>query len=286
MAFETKREVLEWYERQDRTLSKEFVDSIPWHEVKNYPFDEKYVRVLLYMRDVEILTDMYHDEMKRTPTGKDKHISKFMERWGLEELTHGEVLNRFLNEAGYETGENWAQGVKDSVPTTYSLNMRIISALTNLIGEKFTATHMVFGAINELSTGQAYRRLIDLAQHPVLTMILKAIMREESAHTQFYWNVAKIELKKSETAQKIARAVIKHFWSPVGTGARSLVESDYTISTLFKDDNSLDILDRKVTKHVHELPGFDGLNTFTETIGRIIESEARKLAEERTSVSL
>lgn len=284
MAFETKREVLDWYERQDRTLTREFINSIPWHEVKNHPFDEKYVRVLLYMRDVEILTDMYHEEMRRTPTGTDKIISKFMERWGLEELTHGDVINRFLNEAGYETGENWAQGVRDSVPTTYTINMRIISALTNLVGKKFTATHMVFGAINELSTGQAYRRLIDLAQHPVLTMILKAIMREESAHTHFYWNVAKIELKKSETAQRIARTVIKHFWEPVGSGARSPIESDYTIATLFKGDNSLNILDRKVTKHVHELPGFDGLNTFTETIGRIIDSEAAKLAKEEAVI--
>lgn len=276
MAFETKQEVLDWYERQERTLTKEFVSNIPWHEVKNYPFDKKFVRVLLYMRDVEILTDMYHDEMRRTPTGKDKVISKFMERWGLEELTHGEVLNRFLNEAGYETSDNWQQSVKDSVPMTYNFNMRIISALTNLVGKKFTATHMVFGAINELSTGQAYRRLIELANHPVLTHILTGIMREEAAHTQFYWNVAKIELKKSETARKIARTVIKHFWAPVGSGARSQVESDYTIATLFKDDNSLDILDRKVTKHVHELPGFTGLNTFTETIGSIIEKETAK----------
>ena len=98
------------------------------------------------------------------------------------------------------------------------------------------------------------------------------------------WNVAKIELKRSETAQRIARAVIKHFWTPVGTGARSLVESDYTIATLFKDDNTLDILDRKVTKHVHELPGFEGLNTFTETIGRIIDSEAAKLAKEDAAI--
>lgn len=276
MAFETKQEVLDWYERQERTLTKEFVSNIPWHEVKNYPFDKKFVRVLLYMRDVEILTDMYHDEMRRTPTGKDKVISKFMERWGLEELTHGEVLNRFLNEAGYETSDNWQQSVKDSVPMTYNFNMRIISALTNLVGKKFTATHMVFGAINELSTGQAYRRLIELANHPVLTHILTGIMREEAAHTQFYWNVAKIELKKSETARKIARTVIKHFWVPVGSGARSQVESDYTIATLFKDDNSLDILDRKVTKHVQELPGFTGLNTFTETIGGIIKKEAAK----------
>ena len=59
------------------------------------------------MRDVEILTDMYYAELRRTPTGKDPVISKFMERWGIEEMTHGELINRFLNEAGIETDEKW-----------------------------------------------------------------------------------------------------------------------------------------------------------------------------------
>ena len=60
------------------------------------------------MRDVETLTDMYHRELLRTPTGKDPDISKFMERWGVEEMTHGEVLNRFLNETGYRNRREMA----------------------------------------------------------------------------------------------------------------------------------------------------------------------------------
>ncbi len=95
MTFETKKEVLDWYEKQPRTLTKEFIDRISWKDVKNYPLDEKLVPVLLYMRDVEALTDMYYEELRRTPTGKDPIISKFMERWSNEEQTHGEIINRF-----------------------------------------------------------------------------------------------------------------------------------------------------------------------------------------------
>jgi hypothetical protein len=115
MSFETKREVLDWYERQPRTLTDEFIGRIAWEDVKNYGLNEKFVPILLYMRDVEVLTDMYQRELRRTPTGKDPHISKFMERWGVEEITHGEVLNRFLNEAGIETGEKWKEQVHKSV---------------------------------------------------------------------------------------------------------------------------------------------------------------------------
>lgn len=268
MRFETKTDVLNWYEKQPRTLTKEFIDSIPWHEVKKYPIRQEFIPVLLYMRDVEVLTDMYHEEMKRTPTGKDPVISKFMERWGIEEITHGEVINRFLNEAGIETGDDWRNRVNKSVSKYYSAHMRVITTLTNLIGKKFTATHMTFGAINELTTGQAYRRMIELANHPVLTQILTGIIREEAAHTRFYWSVARLELQKSDYAQKIARFVIKNYWTPVGEGARTKKASDYAIQTLFKDDR-LKWIDDRVTSHVQQLPGFEGLNTVSETIHRI-----------------
>ena len=115
MNFETNKDVLDWYERQTRTLTPEFISSIPWHKVKDTPIDEKLIPILFYMRDVETLTDMYHRELLRTPTGKDPHIGKFMERWGLEEITHGEVLNRFLNEIGIETDEKWQTQVRRGV---------------------------------------------------------------------------------------------------------------------------------------------------------------------------
>ena len=113
MKFETNKEVLDWYERQPRALTKEFMDEIRWREAKNFPLDKRLVPVLLYMRDVETLTEMYYDELRRTPTGRDPIIGKFMERWGVEETTHGEIINRFLNEAGFETPENWKSEIKN-----------------------------------------------------------------------------------------------------------------------------------------------------------------------------
>jgi hypothetical protein len=272
MLFETNKEVLDWYERQPRALTREFMDEIPWHEVKNYPFDKRFIRVLMYMRDVEILTERYHADLRRTPTGKDPVISKFMERWGLEEITHGELLNRFLNEAGVET-DNWYEDVKNGISRAYKINVRLITSLTNLVGRKFTATHMTFGAINELSTTQAYRRLIKLANHPVLEHIVKAIIREESVHTTFYWSVARLELRKSEFTQKLARFVIDNFWVPVGQGAKSVEDTNYMTRMLFGDKEGLEWLDNTVTQRICQLPGFDGLNKINETVGKIVMPE-------------
>jgi hypothetical protein len=273
MKFETKQDVLNWYERQPRTLTPEFISQIPWHEVKNYRLDKKFVPVLLYMRDVEVLTDMYYEELRRTPTGKDAVIKKFMERWGVEEITHGEILDRFLNEAGVETSKNWKTEVRQNVPRFYSFNTRILTTLTNLIGKQFTATHMTFGAINELSTAQGYRRLTELANHPILTQIIRGIMREESAHTQFYWSIAKLELKKSAFARRVARFVVKNFWSPVGQGAKPVTDSNYTIATLFEGADGLERVERNISQRIQQLAGFEGLNTISERIKGIVMPE-------------
>lgn len=269
MNFETNKEVLDWYEGQERTLTPDFISNIPWGSVKDHPINERLIPVILYMRDVETLTDMYHRELLRTPTGKDPYIRKFMERWGVEEITHGEVLNRFLNEIGVETDDRWQDQVRRDVSATYNANAYFLMVLTNLIGKKFTATHMTFGAIHEMEAAQGYRRLIALADHPVLTHIVNGIIREEAIHAQFYRSVARLELSKNEFAQKMARWVIEHFWAPVGQGSLAKRRTEYTIATLFAGDQAMEGLDKTVTQRVRHLPGFAGITKITDEIGRI-----------------
>ncbi len=278
MGFETTKEVFDWYDRQRPVFTKEGIESIPWSDVPKYPLDERFIPVLLYMRDVETLTDMYHREMLRTPTGKDPYIGRFMERWGYEEVIHGEVLNRFLNEAGVETGDKWQREVRDGVSNFYNFNTYILTSLTNLLGRKFTATHMAFGAIHEMSTAQAYRRMDELAGHPVLSIILNGIMREESFHTHFYWSVAKLELRNSEAAQRIAHFVIKNFYRPVGQGSIPRKRTEYAIKTLFGGEDGLERLDKTVTRRAQQLPGLEALTKVTETIGRITNQSLTETA--------
>ena len=272
MTFETKHDVLRWYESQQRTLTPEFIKPIEWHRVSESPIDEGLVPVLMYMRDVETLTDMYYTELQRTPTGKDPVISKFMERWGVEETTHGETLNRFLIEAGYPSGAKWQDEVRLNVSKFYRFNSRMITSLTNLVGRKFTATHMTFGAIHEMSTTQGYRRLMKLAEHPVLTQILNGIIREESAHTKFYLSIARLELRGNDLAQKIARYVIEHFWQPVGQGSLPKARTGYVIATLFGGADGRDCAERTVSQRIRQLPGFSDLTLIMETVDQICAS--------------
>jgi hypothetical protein len=98
-----------------------------------------------------------------------------MERWSAEETLHGELLNRFLAEAGFSSDEKWQDDVRNAVSRVYRFNSRMTTILTNLVGRKFTATHMTFGAIHEMSTTQGYRRLMKLADQP-------------RAHTDLEWD--------------------------------------------------------------------------------------------------
>ena len=71
MTFHTNQDVLDWYEKQPRALTKEYIGSIKWDDVKNHPLDERFVPVLKYMRDIEILTDMYHQELPAPCASRD-----------------------------------------------------------------------------------------------------------------------------------------------------------------------------------------------------------------------
>ena len=75
-----------------------------------------------------------------------------------------------------------------------------------------------------------------------LSQILNAILREESAHTQFYRSVALIELSENELARRIARAVIDRFWQPVGQGSLHKSRTYYMINTLFGGIDGLELL--------------------------------------------
>lgn len=270
--FETDKEVLDWYERQPRALSKEYVNNIRWKEIKNHPVNPAFVPVLIYMRDIEYFTDMYYQELRRTPTGKDPIIRKFMDRWSIEELHHANLLNRFLEEAGYPSGANWRHEATGKIPKMYTIGSFLINHAARPFGKYFHGAHMVWGAINEITAMQAYRRLSELAGHPVLKELLVGIVQEESIHGSFYWNVARVKLLEAKFSRDLARFIIGKFWSPVGQGAKLESEANYVMATLFPGKEGLELFDQKIGNRIERLPGFIGFKGLTERIAPIVQA--------------
>lgn len=267
--FETEKEVLDWYERQPRALNREFVGSIPWGEVVDYPLDPTFFSVLTYMRDVEKATEIYRKELLRTPAGRSPIIRRFLDRWGVEEDQHAELLNRFLNEAGLPANANWWKEAKASIPRSYTFGNYVSAFISRALGEHVAAAYMAGGAINEMSTLQAYRRMWKLAGHPVLEKLLRGIAREESVHATFFWNVARLKLEQSELTRKCARLMIGKFWTPVGQGVKPQRETDMAIGTLFEGEAGASVFARTAGRRTEKLPGFAGLKVVTERITAI-----------------
>lgn len=270
--FETDKEVLDWYEQQPPAATKEFIASVPWREVSNYELKPAFIPVLFYMRDIEYFTDMYYRELMRTPTGRDPIIRKFMDRWRVEEDGHANLLNRFLNEAGISTNDNWRDEARAKIPWRYTIESFILDYALTPFGKSFHGAHMVWGSINEITTTQGYRRLSELAGHPVLKKVLSAIIHEESVHASFYWNLARVKLSQTKFSQDLARFIIRRFWTPVGSGAKPLSEANYVLWTLFNGARGLDFFERTIASRIERLPGFQGFTALSERVAPIVQA--------------
>lgn len=264
-----EQEILDMYESQPRQLSKEYLDKVDWAGVKNFPLDEKFFRILKYFRDIETLTEMYHKNLCATPTGRDPFIRKFMDRWKAEEALHGELLNRFLGEMGIDYGTDWKKQVHADVPEAYHKATRIATVVTNLIGKQFTAVHMTFGTVHELSTLQGYRRLWEQTNHPILEYILRGIAAEEAIHILFYRSIAKLKLEQSKRAQYLSRFIIEKFWAPVGQGERPVEDTNFVIGSLFQGEKGFEAADEYINKQIQRLPGFQNFTRVRDRIGEI-----------------
>ena len=270
--FESDKDVLDWYEKQPRALTKEFADGIPWRDVSNHALNPAFIPVLVYMRDVEYFTNIYYRELMRTPTGKDPIIKKFMDRWSVEEVEHGELLNRFLAEAGIPTSDKWQAEARSKIPWRYTVGSFIADHACRPFGRYFHGAHMVWGAINEITTLQGYRRLSELARHPVLKIVLSAIIHEESIHSNFYWNVARVKLNQAKFSRHLARFVVGRYWTPVGQGAKPARETNYVVSTLFRGPSGLEFFNRTVASRIARLPGFAGFTALSERVRPIVQA--------------
>ncbi len=271
--FETDREVLAWYERQTRALTKEFLDSIPWHEVKNYEIKPEFIPVLFYMRDVEYFTEMYYREVKRTPTGRDPVIRQFMDKWSVEEDDHSETINKFIEAAGLPTSDKWRKEARAKITWHYRAGSFLADYACNPFGKYFHAAHMVWGTINEITTLQGYRRMAELAGHPILKKVLTGIMHEEAIHSNFYWNMARVKLSQSKFSRDLARYIIGRFWTPVGQGAKPEHYTNYIISTLFSGAEGFGVFKRTVSDRVGRLPGFADFTALTDRMSPIMQDE-------------
>lgn len=115
--------------------------------------------------------------------------------------------------------------------------------LGSALARDFVAIHMMWGAVNELTTLTGYYALIRRSDHPVLHQLLRKVIQDERRHFAFYRAQAKARMERSRAARRMVRWALKALWTPVGAGVKSEEEVD------------LDAAERRV----RERPGWAGV---------------------------
>ena len=228
------------------------LEGIAWDDLRRVPLGTDALRTLRYMQDIESHTVVYVRQLLGTRAIDDPDVSAFLACWFYEETFHGRALARLLAAAG----ESPVERRRSQRSIVSWIEERAMGSVAR-IWPDFVAVHMVWGAINELTTLVGYQRLAALDPHPVLVDLLGRIIRDESRHFSFYYHQAERRLGHV-AARGVARVLVDRFWAPVGSGVQPDSEVRFVAGFLFGGPEGLAAA-RKVDATIRRLPGFENV---------------------------
>ena len=241
-----------------RNLSAKLdIDDIDFSSFRDHPLSPDALRCLRYMHDVENHTVCYLRDILVTRAHKDPDVTSFLTMWNFEEYWHGEALAKVLDAHHESVGTGRIAALRQRLPKRDAWRP-LTFQLGSLLTPHLTAVHMTWGAINEWTTQAGYARLAKRADHPVLSELLKRIMKQEGRHIDFYVSEAKSRLSESLGAQRLTRWALRRFWAPVGSGVMPEPEVAFLSSYLFGGDDGRAMADR-IDRRVDRLPGLANL---------------------------
>jgi rubrerythrin len=260
-------------DRYLRNSKKVDLSGIDWDAIPEHPLSDGEVMCLHYMMDIETHTVIYLRDLLATRVAADPQITAFLSCWVYEELWHGEAFSDFLRAYGIEvpaeaklpdgstplpTRRNRWRELRVRVGVGNGLGI-IPTMLGSLATHDFAAIHMMWGAVNELTTLTGYYALIRRSDHPVLYQLLHKVIQDERRHFAFYRAQAKARLEGSRAARKMVRWVLSNLWTPVGAGVKTEEEVDALALYLFADSPEGREQARGIDETISEVPGLEGL---------------------------
>lgn len=234
------------------------LSGIRLEDAAKYPLSPSEVRVMRYMQDTEFYTVHYMKALMETHALADNEARAFMVCWGYEECFHGRALARIQEVCGHEPSrrsiDEFARPRK-STEVLQDFGGRLLSFLS----KDFLATHMTWGAINELTAIHAYSRLAELTANPIVDQVMRRIVKDERRHFAFYYQQGKRRLQHSVLAQRMASLSLKALWEPVGGSMAPTEDRDFVGAYLFGDESGRARL-AEVDSTIAKLPGMEWFN--------------------------
>jgi hypothetical protein len=140
----------------------------------------------------------------------------------------------------------------------------------------FAAVYLTWGAVQELTTLEAYQILARRTQNPILRELLPRLAKDERRHFSFYFNKARPFLVNSTTAQRLTAWALQHFWTPVGQGVKESPDVQWTMKFIFDGAEGLAAVQR-IDALVSRLPGLENLGLLTKTRERAVRESRDQL---------
>jgi hypothetical protein len=252
------------------------VDDIDFEAFRQHPLDPSTLRCLRYMHDVEGHTACYLRDLLATRAHRDPEMTAFLACWCYEEHWHGEAIAQVLRAHGEPAGRERLAASRHRLPRRDALKpvaFTLASALTRHI----VAVHMAWGAVNEWTTQAGYGRLAARAKHPVLSELLRRIMRQEGRHIDFYSLGARTRLADSATARRLTRVALRRYWAPVGAGVMDSAEVRFLVNHLFGDTDGRAGAQR-IDRAVDRLPGLEGLHLVQRAVDDLTTAPPNDIA--------
>src|SRR2546423_4299306 len=288
----TQKHVIDFdLDRYLRASKKLDLSHLDWDDIPNHPLSDGDVMSMHYMMDIETHTVIYLRDLLATRVAADPQITAFLSCWVYEELWHGEAFSDFLRAYGLEEPiEPKLPNGRTPLPTRPNrwreLRVRVgvgnglgivPTMLGSMVARDFAAIHMMWGAVNELTTLTGYYALIRRSDHPELHRLLHKVIRDERRHFAFYRAQAKARMERSRAARKLVRWALKALWTPVGAGVKTEEEVDALGLYLFGDSPEGREQIRGIDETISAVPGLGGL-TLVEDYLDAAERRARERA--------
>lgn len=236
------------------------------HGFDDHPLDGASLRCLQYMHDIEHHTSCYLRDILATKAHRDSEVTTFLTVWNYEEHWHGEAIGQVLAAHGRPAGHSRVTSVRRDLPKGDRLRP-VAFLVGSAVLRDMVAVQLVWGAVNEWTTQAAYALLGQRSEHPVLSDLLRRIMRQEGRHIDFYSTEARRRLASSPKAQRLTRFALRRLWKPVGHGVRPEDETGFVVQHLFSGPDGEKAAQR-IDRQVDRLPGLSGLHLVERTVER------------------
>lgn len=244
------------------------LDDLDWDEARRVGITDQEDKILRYMSATESYTILYMRDLIVGHSVKDPEITSFLSVWVYEELWHGRAIDKFLNAAGRPVDKDRFSTVASGVAWREIME-QCLAQVAAYTTPRWIATHMTWGAINELTAAAAYQMLERYTANPVLKTICGRLAKQERKHFAFYYQQAERRLKGDRGAQRLTKFALELLWKPVGMTVGGGDELAFVAGHLFADEEGKKTL-LEADRTISELPGTEWFGMISPQVADIV----------------